>query len=371
MFYDLNIPWPVALPERSTASSSKKAREKKADEAKVTGVQTEQASLSSRQRSDLRAVLIDAAELGFQTIAFNFPVKTRFESALHRNPLAAPKSNVTLAPFPDLDRLTATKSSEPRLHQLSRMTLVMDDDSMGKHGHGITATNQSGLMTYDLLSAQPNNDTSFSALCLSMTELKPISIDIISLDFASSPRPPFFMRRSLVHTAIANGAVFEICYARTVHRGRGDDNAVKARRNIISATRELLRVTNGRGVILSSGTSDLLGLRGPYDVINLASVLGMNPTAAQDAISSCCRSLLLRAETRKTFRGVVDDVKVVMTYAAEPGAGPTGTTTTATTATTTTSKDASPPPLAKKRKDQDEQGSVKSVERRRKKSKAH
>ena len=76
--------------------------------------------------------------------------------------------------------------------------------------------------------------------------------------------------------------------------------------------RELIRMTNGKGIIISSGAADFLGLRGPYDVINFASVLGMNPMAAKDAITSTCRSLLLRAETRKTFRGVVGSVQVII-----------------------------------------------------------
>lgn len=171
------------------------------------------------------------------------------------------------------------------------MTLVLDEYSMGKSGHGLTATNQAELVRYDLLAAQPCNDASFSSVCLAMTELKPISIDIISLDAASAARSPFFVKRSLVNTAIANGAVFEVCYSRAVSSpatgsglGKGasggnhneaeseatsKDSHLRARRNIVAVTRDLLRVTNGRGIILSSGAADIMGMRGPYDVINL------------------------------------------------------------------------------------------------------
>ena len=42
-----------------------------------------------------------------------------------------------------------------------------------------------------------------------------------------------------------------------------------ARRNLFSGAREILRVTNGKGVILSSQAMDAMGLRAPYDVMNL------------------------------------------------------------------------------------------------------
>ena len=44
-----------------------------------------------------------------------------------------------------------------------------------------------------------------------------------------------------------------------------------------------------------------------------AAIFGMNQAAAKDAISSTCRSLLLRAETRKTFRGAISQPIVVPT----------------------------------------------------------
>lgn len=45
-----------------------------------------------------------------------------------------------------------------------------------------------------------------------------------------------------------------------------------------------------------------------------AAIFGMNQAAAKDAISSTCRSLLIRAETRKTFRGAVSHPTVTATF---------------------------------------------------------
>jgi hypothetical protein len=48
-----------------------------------------------------------------------------------------------------------------------------------------------------------------------------------------------------------------------------------------------------------------------------AAIFGMNQAAAKDAISSTCRSLLIRAETRKTFRGAVSHPTVSATLSLD------------------------------------------------------
>lgn len=43
----------------------------------------------------------------------------------------------------------------------------------------------------------------------------------------------------------------------------------EARRNIIAGARELIRVTNGKGIILSSEVKNAMEMRGPLDLCNL------------------------------------------------------------------------------------------------------
>lgn len=146
--------------------------------------------------------------------------------------------------------------------------------------HPQTTANTNALLSYDLLSVRPTTEATFSVACLSLAELKPFSIDIISLDLSASSRLPFFLKRSTVGAALANGAVFEVCYGDALAQpesntggaeslARMEEETERKRRNVISGARELMRVTNGRGIILSSGASQLLGIRGPYDVVNL------------------------------------------------------------------------------------------------------
>lgn len=47
--------------------------------------------------------------------------------------------------------------------------------------------------------------------------------------------------------------------------------------------------TSGKNIILTSATSSANELRGPYDIVNLASLLGMSMERAKAAVSKNCR----------------------------------------------------------------------------------
>ncbi|KAF6767580.1 RNase P subunit p30 [Kalmanozyma brasiliensis GHG001] len=332
MFYDLNLPWPQPLASSSssagassqTPSSKKKVKQQQAlqqSSASSSAAATPEppaTPLSALRESDaasLAQVALELNELRYSHVAFNHIVHSRYDPAIHPNALAAFRDGRPNPPFPELDPRTRAKGkakataldNSTGLTQLSRLTLVLDDQSMGKSGSGWVTNNATALQSYDLLAVRPTNEAAFQHACLTLSELKPFSIDIISLDFGAQPRLPFFLKRSTVNAALENGVQFEISYGQAV-----SDDGTKARRNLISGARDLLRVTNGKGVFFSSGATDALSLRAPYDVINLGAIFGLNPSAARDAISNNCRSLILRSQTRKTYRGVVSHPVVVL-----------------------------------------------------------
>lgn len=147
-----------------------------------------------------------------------------------------------------------------------------------------TSSNANLLAGYNLISALPLDSTAFSQVCLSYSSPGPSSIDIIALDLATSARLPFQLKRSMVLKAIADGAVFEVCYGVAMRLGDGSGSTSgaaatgqmsggpvprDARRNVISGARELIRITNGKGIILSSEVRRCMELRGPLDLCNL------------------------------------------------------------------------------------------------------
>jgi ribonuclease P/MRP protein subunit RPP1 len=76
------------------------------------------------------------------------------------------------------------------------------------------------------------------------------------------PRLPFHLKHTLIRTALKNGAVFEVAYAGAV-------GAETERRNWWGGARELMRVTKGKGLLLSGGTSEDREARAPRDAANL------------------------------------------------------------------------------------------------------
>jgi len=67
----------------------------------------------------------------------------------------------------------------------------------------------------------------------------------------------------------------------------------------------LVRATKGKNIILSSDAQKVMELRGPYDVVNLGNLFGMSPDKAKASISKLCQSVVIHAETRKTYRGML------------------------------------------------------------------
>lgn len=134
---------------------------------------------------------------------------------------------------------------------------------------------------YNIISALPLDNAAFTHVCLTLSTPGPSSVDIITLDLASSPRLPFQLKRSMVLKAIADGAVFEVCYGSAMRSAAGQSSGVNsaagssmpinrdARRNVIAGAREIIRITNGKGVVLSSEVRRHLEMRGPLDLCNL------------------------------------------------------------------------------------------------------
>ena len=115
----------------------------------------------------------------------------------------------------------------------------------------------------------------------------------MSLDI--SQRLPFPLRHNLFTNLVARGVGIEVCYA----SGIGD---TAARRNIISNATGLVRGTRGRGLLISSEARRTADLRGPFDVINLATFWGMK----QEFGMGDGRKVVLHSEARRlTYKGAV------------------------------------------------------------------
>ncbi|KAK2758660.1 hypothetical protein FQN54_003350 [Arachnomyces sp. PD_36] len=210
------------------------------------------------------------AELGYTTIALSQTVTGKLPS----NPTPPP-------PPPN-----APKS----LTILTRLTLTQTDPSQN---HRLPTLSQS----YSLLAIRPTNEKTFSLACTSL------DCDIISLDL--STRLPFHFKFKTVAAAVSRGVRLEICYGPGVTGG-----GFEARRNLIGNAAALIRATRGgRGIIVSSEARRALGVRGPWDVVNLACLWGLKQERGREAVSEEARKVVALAELkRRSWRGIVDVV---------------------------------------------------------------
>ncbi|KEF60154.1 ribonuclease P/MRP protein subunit RPP1 [Exophiala aquamarina CBS 119918] len=239
--------------------------------------------------ADLSNTLAFHGELGYGAVALALSVTGKLPSQPQPVPvsqLTIPKSITKI-----LTRLTITISDATQNHRLT---------SFQPH--------------YDLLALRPTTEKALQLCCNSL------DCDIISLDFGQ--RLPFILKFKTVASALQRGIRFEICYSPGISPssssgGGSSSSSNDARRNLIANAGSLIRATRGRGIILSSDARNALGVRGPYDVINLAQVWGLGQERGKEALCEEAGKVVRLAGMKRTsFRGVIDVI--------DGGGGPDG-----------------------------------------------
>ncbi|KAG2158499.1 RNase P subunit p30-domain-containing protein [Suillus bovinus] len=240
--------------------------------------------------------------LGYTVFAFNQSVNKKID----------PKTHVNI-----LDGLLKQLRARPGTVFLKRLTIVLDNDS--EKGFGLTNANASLVEPYDLIALLPTTSATFSLACLTHSLPSPLTAHIVALPL-TLPRLPFQLKHTLVRTAIKNGAVFEINYAGAIG-GESDaslsafgvsDTGVSGKRNWWAAAREVVRVTKGKGIVASGGVASEADYRGPKDIENLLTLLDLPQNLAHDASVTAPKSLILRAQARKTYRAVLSEPRLVV-----------------------------------------------------------
>ncbi|XP_022946962.1 uncharacterized protein LOC111450984 isoform X2 [Cucurbita moschata] len=255
-FFDLNLPYD----EHSSSSSIRVNRIKivaKLMELGYSGIaynRTIKGVMSDKDRCTIP--LLNVSSL--QSILPTFSASLEF----HRNLLGVPRSS----PFRQYTRLTICINSLQEILAVNSGNLI--------------------LKTYDLIAVKPLNQNAFEQAC------EKLEIDIIAIDFAE--KLPFRLKQGHIKSAIQRGVYFEIMYSDLL-------SDVHARRQMISTTKVLVDWTKGKNLILSSAASSVNEIRGPFDVANLSSLLGVSMERAKAAVSKNCRNLIANALKRKQF----------------------------------------------------------------------
>ncbi|KAF8503221.1 PHP domain-like protein [Hysterangium stoloniferum] len=288
MFFDLNVPLPVPALISSITHQSKKGKGKqKPDEPSTASDTVTQCLFSSSQLAAIEARIDILVHLGYTVLALNQIMETKIDGRTH------------VDWFPGL--IPKLKKRQGVL-LLKRLTIILDDDS--DKGNGVNAQNAAILSNYDILSLRPTTTNSFSQACLTHSLPSQQTAHIISMP-VTFPRLPFHLKHTQVRSALKNGSVFEIDYSGAV-------GAESERRNWWGGSRELVRVTKGKGILLSSGANDDRELRAPLDAANLVTLLGIPQNLSRDAIALTPKSVVLRAQSRKTYRSVLSEPRLII-----------------------------------------------------------
>lgn len=221
---------------------------------------------------NLPATLAFSAELGYNIVALNHSISGTLPAEIS----CQIPPNIT-SPSKKLEILRRVTLTLTAAHPNSRLTQLASQ--------------------YDLLALRPIDERTLQLACSSL------DCDIISLDL--SQRMGYFFKYKMLSEAVKSGKRIEICYSQGM---MGD---AQTRRNVISNATQLIRATRGRGVLICSETKvGAAGLRGPWDVVNLAAVWGLGQERGVEAVGKEGRSVVIAAKLKRTgYRGVVDVVE--------------------------------------------------------------
>lgn len=245
----------------------------------------------STSASDLARTLKFSSSLGYNVVALNHTIAIAQLPTPVTNPL--PKFPVT----PDSHAQSREQQEQDKDNGLPtilhRATIPINDSSMN-HLHRLAQL----APAYDILAVRPATEKTFSHACLNMAETS-----IISLDLAQ--QFDFFFKPRTCMAAVSRGVRFEICYAQVL----GAD--ARGRANFIGNLASLLRVTKGRGLVVSSEARGVMGLRGPADVVNLLAVWGLGTEKGMEGLGVNPRGIVVNEGIKRSgFRGIVDIVSV-------------------------------------------------------------
>ncbi|KZT57077.1 PHP domain-like protein [Calocera cornea HHB12733] len=321
MFIDLNVPFPEPIAYESQLTP-KKQKQKAKSHALTNAQASTSASIGGavpahpleRLRVPDRKALRERVEmlihLGYTIIAFVQTVQSKLDPATHVNWFDGGEGTI----FKDLDpRFNGGKRG---VVQLRRLNVVLDEGS--EKGFGFNAQTTQLLSSYDILSLTPLTTATFQSACLQHTAPSALSVHLITPPLLPAPRLPYYLKHTLVRTALKNGARFEICYA-----GVWDEGG----RNWWCNAREVVRAAAGgnrmgrEGVVFSGGAGRVQHLRAPGDVMNLGVTLGLAHETGHAALSRIPKSLIIRAETRKTYRAILSEPRLVFSAPVAEGEG--------------------------------------------------
>jgi ribonuclease P/MRP protein subunit RPP1 len=210
--------------------------------------------------------------------------------------IVLPKSQLNVKPARKGAKLQGNSSAVATLKQISRLTLLLDN---AQDAHQLLSRSQGITRSYDVIAVSVASEKAFQLACTVL------DVDIITLDFAS--RLTFKMRHDVVKQAIGRGIVFEVPYTDFIRFPAG-----ARRQQFLANVQALALATGGNSMVFSSAAEASFDIRSPYEVINLATFMGLREEQAYDTISKTPARVLIRAYRRRHKGQSAVTVRVIM-----------------------------------------------------------
>ncbi|MCO5562687.1 hypothetical protein L7F22_016315 [Adiantum nelumboides] len=269
-------------------AKSKRKKRGKASAFYDLNVSTE--GLSQAERVSL---ITTALQLGYSGVAFDHVVKGSLSDAhicksrsLDLSAIASANPDVVQSAHFHRDILGVLPANRA-FHQYDRLTVTVDTAIQAS---ALNAGNHV-LRSYDLVAIRPTIQKVFDQAC---THLE---VDLITLDFLH--RLPIRLKPSSIQAALARGVFFEVSFS-------GAFQDVRARRELFANAQILQGLTRGKNIIATSGAENMMDLRGPNDVANMATFFGLSREAAKHSVSKNCEDAIVRGLARKrTYKSAV------------------------------------------------------------------
>ncbi|XP_052179450.1 protein GAMETOPHYTE DEFECTIVE 1 [Diospyros lotus] len=251
----------------------------------------------STRKSNRLKLTVKLMELGYSGAAYNRTIKGVMSESDRCATALFPLSSVlklapSLSAAVSLHRRRLGLPSSSPFRQYTRLTVAVDSPAQA------SALNSGNpiLKTYDIVAVRPLNQNAFEQACQAS------EVDLIAIDF--SEKLPFRLKQPMVKAAIQRGVYFEITYSGLIMNAQ-------VRRQMISNAKLLVDWTRGKNIIFSSAAPSVTELRGPYDISNLSSLVGLSVERAKAALSKNCRSLIANALRKKQYYKEAIRVEVI------------------------------------------------------------
>lgn len=227
---------------------------------------------------ELKKTLDIVEQLGYTHVALNFKPETLTSNS---NKKKLPNDLNLINPI----NLTNFKEFDGRLKIFSRITVKVDDPSQCQN---IAKFQQ----IYDIVSVEPQTEKAFQSA------ISNLDVDIITFDLQK--RLPCYMKHKTLGSAIDKGIFFEIKYT--------DFLSSKNRAQAISNSKQIIRASRNRGMIISSGceVNSPFQLRNSANVVPVLKMLGIDSNRANQMFKDWSLKVLLNGRLRiKSYKQTI------------------------------------------------------------------